>query len=274
MSQPEPKPNEPSKMKKLLNGGSNGGSEESPMAKLQRSVGTRSAPKLELPEPDGHHEVQVTPATPPISSSTSKQRPNSSFKFGSGEWKFLPAFWTIASVMSFTVNIVLLIVLIILLQNLNTVGVTVTGISDQLLGGLYNNFVLMDQAHIRTTIPVSKEIPVQFTLSVSGPTSVTLTDNVTINGALVTVNTGGLNINNARANIVLPQGTVLPVFINGLSVPVDQKVLAELNVGVDIPLKDTELHQPFAGLQDVVRPYYCLIKPGALSLVDNSPVCP
>jgi hypothetical protein len=162
--------------------------------------------------------------------------------------------------MSFTVNIVLLIVLLILLQNFNTVGVTTIGISDHLLRGLYVNFVKMDQAHIRTTIPVSQEIPVQFTLNVSGPTNVTLSDDVTINGALVTVNTGGLNINRARANIVLPQGTVLPIFIDNLVVPVDQSVLAELNVDVDIPLNETELHEPFVGLREVVEPFYCLIE--------------
>jgi hypothetical protein len=267
MSQPESKQSEPSKMKKLLNGGT----EESPMAKLQRSVGTGTLPKMEAAA-NAASPKQVENLDPvPVVSKTKGKAGGS--RFTSAEWKFLPAFWTIASVMSFTVNIVLLIIVAILLQNMSTVGVTVTGISDQLLGGLYENFVKMDQAHIKTTIPVSKEIPVQFNLSVSGPTSVTLTDDVTITGALVTVNTGGLNINNARANIVLPQGTVLPVYINGLAVPVDQKVLAELNVDVDIPLSQTELHEPFSGLQDVVRPYYCLIKPGATSIIDNSPVC-
>ena len=83
---------------------------------------------------------------------------------------------------------------------------------------------------------------------------------MSISGALVTVNTGGLNINNARANIVLPQGTVLPIFIQNLAVPVDQKVLAELEVAVDIPLNATDLHEPFVGLQKVVEPYYCMIE--------------
>ncbi|HSO12726.1 MAG TPA: hypothetical protein VLT51_10150 [Anaerolineales bacterium] len=161
--------------------------------------------------------------------------------------------------MSFTVNIALLIVLAIVLQNLGSVGVTVMGLSDHLLGGLYNNFVKMDQAHIKTNIPVSKEIPVQFSLNVSGPTNVTLSEDVAISGALVTVNTGGLNINNARANIVLPRGTVLPIFIQNLVVPVDQKVLAELDVAVDIPLSQTELHEPFVGLRQVVEPFYCLL---------------
>ncbi|HSM70986.1 MAG TPA: hypothetical protein VK851_05540, partial [Anaerolineales bacterium] len=129
------------------------------------------------------------------------------------------------------------------------------------------------QAHITTTIPVSQEIPVRFTLNVSGPTSVTLSEAVTINGALVTVNTGGLNINRASANIVLPQGTVLPIFIENLSVPVDQSVLAELDVAVDIPLNETDLHEPFVGLQQVVKPYYCMVENQQV-FVDGVNVCP
>ena len=125
-----------------------------------------------------------------------------------------------------------------------------------LLGGLYDNFVKMDQANIRTSIHVEKEIPVQFSLNVSGPTNVTLSQPVTINGALVTVQTGGLNIVNARATIVLPQDTLLPINIHNLVVPVDQKVLAVLDVPVDSPLEQTELHVPVVGLQQGVTPWY------------------
>jgi hypothetical protein len=245
MSQPEPNANEPSKMKKLINGGS---SSESPLARLPRGTAS-DRPVASQPKPSSK------PA-PVAVKGRNKASPGS----GSRSYKFLPAFWTIASFVSFTVNIVLLIILLFMLQNFNTVGVTALGISDHLLRGLYTNFVKMDQAHIRTTIPVRQEIPVQFTLNVSGPTNVTLSEDVSITGALVTVNTGGLNINRARANIVLPQGTVLPIFIDNLVVPVDQRVLAELNVDVDIPLNETELHEPFVGLREVVEPFYCLIE--------------
>lgn len=249
MSQPEPQSNEPSKLKRLLAAGND--EEESPLAKLKRSVGGNApskeedAAKVDLPT---HPQAVVK-----------RFAPGTGVKSSPRKFKFLPAFWTIASVMSFTVNLVLLIVLAILLQNLSAVGVTLTKLPEHLLGGLYHNFIKMDEAHIKTTIPVSKEIPVQFTLNVSGPTNVTLSEDVRINGALVTVFTGGLNINNARANIVLPEGTVLPIQIENLVVPVDQKVLAELEVAVDIPLNQTELHPPFVGLRQVVEPFYCML---------------
>ena len=41
-----------------------------------------------------------------------------------------------------------------------------------------------------------------------------------------------------------------------LIVPVDQMIPVNLNVKVDIPLNQTDLHKPFVGLQEVVRPYY------------------
>lgn len=249
MSQPDSQSNEPSKMKKILAAANE--EDESPLAKLKRSVGGNAPPKEE-------YAPKVDIPTHP-QAAVKRSAPGAGVKSSPRKFKFLPAFWTIASVMSFTVNLVLLIVLALLLQNLGAVGVTLTKLPDHLLGGLYNNFVRMDQAHIKTTIPVSKEIPVQFTLNVSGPTNVTLSEDVRIAGALVTVNTGGLNINNARANIVLPEGTVLPIQIENLVVPVDQKVLAELEVAVDIALNQTELHEPFVGLRRVVEPFYCML---------------
>ncbi|HZM24033.1 MAG TPA: hypothetical protein VFC02_19960 [Anaerolineales bacterium] len=247
MSQPASNQKEPSKMSKLLNSGV----DDSIKARLPRGT------KLQAPPP------KPVPAPVSSASTQSESKPR--------RYKFLPAFWTIASVMSFTVNIVLLIVLLILLQMLGTIQLTANDQIAGLLGGLYNNFVKMDQANIRTNIHVEKEIPVEFTLNVSGPTNVTLTNDVTIDGALVTVQTGGLNIVNARARIILPSGTLLPINIENLVVPVNQKVLAALDVPVDIPLDQTELHEPFTGLQQVVRPWYCLIEPNAL--LNNAQVC-
>jgi hypothetical protein len=233
MSQPASNNNEPSKFNKLLSGRA-----EQPaiQSRLPRAAQTSSLP-------------------PAQTSATSQSR----FRFG-------PPFWTIASVISLLVNIGTLIALLVVMQMLGGPKKTLALAQDQasgLLGGLYLNFVKMDSASIRTTIHVEKEIPVQFSLNVSGPTDVTLTRDVEISGALVTVNTGGLNINNARANIVLPQGTILPISIVNLAVPVDQKVLAVLDVPVDIPLNHTELHEPFVGLQKVVEPYYCFLQPNA-----------
>jgi len=246
MSLPASDQNDHSKMKKILNGNM----DENIKTRLPRANG-----------PNGPTSGQrVVPVSAPPGPEPKRWR-----------YKFMPAFWTIASVISLTVNVILIIILLITFQMLGAILTTTDDKITGLLGGLYTNFVKMDQASIRTNIHVEKEIPVQFSLNVSGPTNVTLSQDVTINGALVTVATGGLNIANARATIVLPQNTILPINIENLVVPVDQKVLAVLDVPVDIPLNQTELHEPFVGLQQVVKPWYCLVEPNAL--IDNVQAC-
>jgi hypothetical protein len=249
MPTPAPDEHEPSKLKKLISGNI----DESTNSKLPPQNGAN------------YSRVHMNPSSVPSTMSVAEPRRQEP------RFKFLPAFWTIASLMSITVNIILVVILLILFQMLGDIQNTADDKASGLLGGLYTNFVKMDQANIRTSIHVEKEIPVQFSLNVSGPTNVTLSQPVTINGALVTVQTGGLNIVNARATIVLPQGVVLPIQIENLVVPVDQKVLAVLDVPVDIALDQTELHEPFVGLQQVVKPWYCLIEPNAT--FNDSPVC-
>jgi hypothetical protein len=242
MSQSAPNKNEPGKFNKLLTG------------KVDQSIKSR------LPQAGVTSRIQLSAVSSAPDSAPSQER----FKFG-------PAFWTVASIMSLTVNVVLLAVALLSLRMLGGLSFMAQDQASGILGGLYVNFVKMDAAHIRTNIHVEKEIPVQFTLNVSGPTNVTLSQDVVIDGALVTVETGGLNIVNARARIVLPVNTVLPITIQNLVVPVDQKVLAVLDVPVDIPMSQTELHEPFVGLQKVVEPFYCFIEPNAV--VNGVNVC-
>jgi hypothetical protein len=252
MSQPASNQGETSKMKRLLNGTTD-------------DAVTSRLPRANRPiAPAVAKSSAISPSKPASSSSAVESKTT--------RLKLLPAFWTFASVLSLVVNVVLIAILLIVLQMLGTIRLNANDQVSSLLGGLYTNFVKMDQASIKTVIPVRKEIPVNFVLNVSGPTNVTLSENVSIAGALVTVNTGGLNINNARANIVLPAGTVLPIFIQNLAVPVNQQVLAELDVQVNIPLNQTELHEPFVGLQKVVEPWYCLVEPYAT--VNNVRICP
>jgi len=266
MSQPDSNQNEPSKMKKLTTGDTGA----SPMARLPKGA-SRATPKNDAPpQPEESNKTLVAPkpAKPKLTPKTSADKTNYSGN------KFLPTFWTIASAISILVNIVMVIALIVVIRLLGGTRSALDFAQSQangLLGGLHENFVKMDQASIQTTIHVEKDIPVQFTLNVSGNTNVTLSQDVSISGALVTVNTGGLNINNARANIVLPAGTILPIFIENLVVPVDKSVPAILDVPVDIPLNETELHIPFVGLQKVVEPYYCLLQPDVI--VNGVNVC-
>lgn len=170
--------------------------------------------------------------------------------------KIGPAFWTVTGIVSLMVNLALILALISIGSQLFTLKQMV---KDQLIGGLYENFILMDQASIRTTIPVEAQVPAQFDLPLETDTVVTLTESVFIDNASVSLDTGGLHITDAVTDISLPAGTRLPVHLS-LTVPVDQQIPVKLDVAVDIPLKETDLHTPFVGLQNVVSPYYALLE--------------
>ena len=191
----------------------------------------------------------IPPAAAPAPAVTPKKR---FFELS----KTLPAFWTVASLLSFTINIILIVVLVLVGRELFALKAMV---GNNLLGGLYENFIYMDQAHIRTNISVADNIPINFTLPISQDTVVVLTRNTAISGANVTINTGGISIN-SPANIILPAGTNLPVHLE-LQVPVTTTVPIKIDVPVDIPLQQTELHKPFIGLQQVVAPFYYLLQP-------------
>lgn len=183
--------------------------------------------------------------------------------------KLLPAFWTVASVLSMLVNVILIAVLVSLASNLSKVTVQMPPVN-KLPGDLYRNFELMDQAHIQTTIPVEGQVPVSFDLQLDSQTVVTLTEDVTLRGAYVVINTPLIDIN-APANVTLPAGSALPIRLQ-MTIPVQTVIPIRLDVPVDIDLGKTGLHKPFEGLREAVRPYYCMFEPEALS-VDGAPVC-
>lgn len=217
----------------------------------------------------------VTPS--PTPSPALKPTPKLDSASGSGYSAWAPRLWTTASVISLTINILLTVVLVILVISVYRLKLDMAKIMNagtavmDLPAGLYSNFEKMERASIQTNVEVNTSIPVKFDLQLNQQTNVVLSQDVTITNALVTVNTGGLNISRANTTIVLPAGTTLPVNL-ALTVPVDQQVPVTLNVPVDIKLKDTQLNDPFVGLQNVIKPLYCLLEPAAVNM-DGNPIC-
>jgi hypothetical protein len=247
------------KMRNLLKGG-----RSQPMTQLPRRG---DSPVDQLPQQAVAGRQVQTPAPAPPAKATARPTPASK---SDRRFRFGPAFWTAASLISLFVNLALVITLTLVLINLERFEVgNLLGMGDRLLGGLYSNFEKMDRAHITTNVRVNTTIPVKFDLQLNQGTSVVLSQDVTIDNAVVTVKTGGLNITNALTTIVLPQGTTLPIVLN-LTVPVDASVPVTLDVPVDIPLNQTDLHEPFVGLQEVVEPFYCMVNQGAVNLQGQS----
>lgn len=188
----------------------------------------------------------------------------------SGTKRYGPAFWTVTGILSLIVNAVLIALLLILYGQLSKMNLqlqqmlSLKSLPLETVKGLYDNFVAMEGAHIQTEIPVSLEVPVQFDIQINQQVDVTLSERTPISGARVTLNTGGLNITDAPADIVLPAGTPLRLNLS-LTVPVNRTITVNSNVPVDINLASTDLNVPFIGLQDVIEPLYCLLDPQALS---------
>ena len=240
-----------------------------PPARPPVATSTQSFPP---PATSGHNVTQAPLAHKPAASTQASAVDKSEAEKKPGLFSFqpqklLPAFWTVASVLSFIVNMILIVTLIILGQELFELKRLV---GNNVLGGLYDNFVLMDQAHIKSQIKVQDNIPVSFTLPISQDTVVVLTEPTYITNVMINLSSGGLSIN-SPANITLPAGTNLPVHLN-LTVPVDTRIPITLNVPVDIPLEQTELHKPFVGLQNVIGPYNAMLDP-TITTHSELPLC-
>lgn len=174
------------------------------------------------------------------------------------------SFKNFAILFSFVTNLILVVALIVLVVFIFDIK---SSIAQPLVGGLYNGFVKMDQAHIETTIPVNDvifvddTIPVVFDLPLQQNTNVVLSQDTFIRGASVTIDGGILQLNNAPTTILLPRGTVLPVTLN-ITVPVSQTVPVQLTVPINLPvpvdiaLSQTDLHVPFVEMRDLFEPYY------------------
>ena len=189
--------------------------------------------------------------------------------------RMMPAFWTITGAISMMVNVILIVVLISLGRQLFTLKSLIT---EQLIGGLYYNFVLMDQAHITSEILVSETIqvvdtmPVVFDLPLAQNTEVILTQDSPIKNATIVLNNQPIPL-----DLTLKAGTSLYIGLD-LTVPVSQTIPVVLDVpidlivAVDIPLSETELHKPFVGLQDVLSPYFWPLY-NANNSWDEVPIC-
>jgi hypothetical protein len=243
---PNPNENGPSRMRKIM------------------SYSVNEDIRSKLPQESGYDPPSLPP--PPLNPQMAAEQnpqPASSRRpwWNSG---FFPVFWTIASALSLAVNVVLCLAVLGLLSMRGPITKTVTGQSTSVLGGLYDNFVRMDQATISRTISVDANIPLNIQVPVQTRTTITLPEATQIRSPRVFIRTGGLTLD-TPALVTLPKGQPLLVDLN-FALPVQTTIPVHLDVPVNIPLRETELHQPFVGLQEVVRPWYCLFLPKSESI--------
>jgi hypothetical protein len=231
------------------------------MAPAQRYPKDASSTSWNLPKPGIRSEALPPPSGPSII------RPTVTATVVRNN-RFLPAFWTVASIISLLFNVVLLILVVGMLRMVGSLDAASLG--SGVLGGLYTNFERMDQAHIRTEIPVQAVIPINLTVPVQTTTGITLAKAATISGAHVKISTQLFNVD-APAVVTLPAGTPLDVTMS-MDLPVQAQLPLNLTVPVDIPVSSTDLHPAITGLQNTVKPLYCIVNPSAKSLTGD-PVC-
>lgn len=231
---------------------------------LEKTAEHNPSPLSRLPRARPSGTPTPPPAAPPpVQLAAPQPAPRSGFHFG-------PAFWTITGLLSLAVNGVLIAVLIYLVTSTSALQLSAASAGNNVLAGLYTNFEKMDRASITSTIPVDAQIPLTLNVPIQQTTRITLASDAVIQNARVRITSSALNID-APASVTLPAGTSLDVAL-AFNVQVQDSVPVHLEVPVNIPLSQTQLHEPFTGLQQVVKPWYCLVQPQAVNL-DGQPIC-
>jgi len=172
--------------------------------------------------------------------------------------RYWTAFKNIAILFSFTVNFVtVLVLLIVLLALLPAKQVFVSPLMGKVWGGLED----FDDAKIETTVQIDHQLPIAFPVHVrENPTTVRLTAPVSMNMPARFVLPGGGGTINGTVSVVMPAGTRLPVVIENMTIPVSQTIPVQFDQPVTIYLHDTELHDVIVNFQDLLRPFYELLK--------------
>jgi hypothetical protein len=168
------------------------------------------------------------------------------------------AFKTFAIIFSFTVNVILILVLLIASPLIIPI---VNDIVEPLVGDLNDSFVMMNDATITQVIPVrDAEAQVEFTLPLKEQTIVTLTSDVVLRRPAQFILPGGGGAINGDVILVLPKGQELPVELN-LPIEVSQTItIASMDVLAEIPLDETDLGTPFRTLTEAFAPLNELIR--------------
>ncbi len=164
---------------------------------------------------------------------------------------FWAAFKDLATLFSFTVNIALLIVLLLLVGCI--LFPTKTDVVEPMLDDLQSAVNALDNATIHRTIYIDQEVPVDFTLPVKQSTTVVLSEDVPlVQPASFVFPAGGGSIH-GTVSLNLPKGMQLPIYLE-MDVPVHNLIQVEFPVEVSIPLKETELNQVVVKLTDILEP--------------------
>ncbi len=167
------------------------------------------------------------------------------------------AFKTFAILFSFTVNFVL--VLLLLIGGGWLLFPAKTQIVEPLLLELQGAVNDLGNATIVTQIPIDKQVPIQLQIPLEQDTVVTLQQDVPLATWAVFQLPGGGGTINGTVSIKIPAGTQLPVRLK-MTVPVSDTIRVQFPVDVRIPLRETELNLVVVRLNRLLTPYVDLVQ--------------
>lgn len=169
----------------------------------------------------------------------------------------LPTFWKAMIITSFVINMILVFVLVLLagffLRWQAQIGETTVGARGFARANVMELRDVVQQlqdAHIKTTIPLNQPLPVHLDVPIDQTTLVTTTAPVPISVPAF-IDMGPFGQLRPNVNLSLPEGTQLTIRLK-LNVPLDTTIPVKLDVPVDIAMKDTELAPQFRRLGGVV----------------------
>lgn len=173
-------------------------------------------------------------------------------------WQGKPwqAFKSFAIIFSFTVNLILLIVLLLVGPLILPI---VSDIVVPIVDDLDVSFVEMGDADILRTIKVDDTLDIDFVVPLQTETNVVLSQDVRLLRPATVSFPGNASVIYGQVELTLPAGLVLPVDLT-LDVPVKQTIPVLLDVAVEIPLDETDLGEPFERLETRFGPLNSLLR--------------
>jgi len=164
---------------------------------------------------------------------------------------FWEAFKNLAIVFSFTVNLVLVIVLLLLVGSI--MFPAKTDVVEPMLDNFQGAVNALDEATIVRTISIDEQVPVNFTLPLKQSTTVVLSEDVKLDRPAQFVFPAGGGYIQGNVILTLPAGQELPILLD-MDVPVNNQISVQFPVEVTIPLRETELNQVVIELNSVLGP--------------------
>jgi len=155
---------------------------------------------------------------------------------------------------SMTINLILIVVVVILVNQVGAIKLTLASV----LGQLDSAFEGLGAASIHDTIKFNQQVPVRFDLPLKQDTVVTTLGPVPIN-TQATFSLGQFGSINGVVSLQLPAGTQLPIHLE-LTVPVSNSIPVVFDQAINIPLAEKGLGPVVAKLRSALGPIISLVR--------------